>query len=277
MVIQAGGLVMDLQLTYLSEFLGLEKYETIEEPTCFLKVLQILPSFSKKKLIKKTKYFELYETNLGFLQCQYVLDKWIGSLLYCQNTVYMVLGVSHFEVEYLLSQYAFVYWIKNNTAGLYIHGSSIWYEESGLLFCAKSGVGKSTQRRLWEQYGGAICINDDKNVLCCSDHNIEIIPNPWSGKHFKNTNLSASLRAIIFIARSKENWVEELTADQAFPLLFPQIELPSFEGKETFNDLLDEMLKLPLLRLHCNMDAEAFYCLEKELRTRGVFNETKKK
>lgn len=271
MVINAGGLILNLDLRYLSSFKHIEDYQTEDHPAFFMTTVNELPSFSKKELIAKTIYYEKYQTNLGVLQQQYSADKWIGSILYRDHHISIYLNYDCFEAEYLLSQYAFVHWIKNNTEHLFIHGSSISYQNSGLLFCAKSGVGKSTQRALWEKYGNAICINDDKNVLSFEKEDICILPNPWSGKHFINTNQSACLRAIIFLKQGKENKVLELSAENAFPLLLAQMDLPHYDLKDAWEQALDQLLGLPLYLFECNMDKEAFYYLEDQLKKRGVF------
>lgn len=277
MVIKGGGIVIDLDLKHLDQFKTIEDYETSCQPTYFLKRLDQEPVFKEQVLEIKTEFYHLYQADLGKLQVQYLNNEMIGKILYQQDHVYLFSLKDNFETEYLLSQYAFVYWIRNNTNGLYIHCSSIRYENSGILFCAKSGTGKSTQRRLWERFGQAICINDDKNVLSNCDGMMQILPNPWSGKHFKNRNLITPVRAIVFLAQAKENKVEDLDKMQAFHLILNQIQLPSKSTKNQWNDNIDLLLSLPTVRLSCNMEEEAFIILEKELRKRGVFDEIKGK
>lgn len=271
MVINAAGLVIDLDLKHLTSFKNIDAYKTFEKPNYFLKTVNEFPSFSKKEEIESTIYYKKYRTNLGILQQQYAADKWIGSILYNKNQAFIYLNYDFFEIEYLLSQYAFVYWIKQYTDSLFVHGSSINYQHNGILFCAKSGVGKSTQRRLWEMYGKAVCINDDKNVLCLNEKNISILPNPWSGKHFVNSNQTVFLKTIIFLRRGKENRVSKISASDAFPLLLAQMDLPDYDGKDKWGKIMDQLLELPLFLYECNMDADAFYVLESKLSDGGVF------
>lgn len=275
MNILAGGLAIELKLRYIESFKNISLFETLETPFFHLISCLSLPSFSKKRLIDKTEYFELYETEIGNLQLQYANEQLIGSILYQEKTILISMNLECFQTEYLLSQYAFVYWIKNYTNSIYIHSSSVCYENAGILFCAKSGVGKSTQRRLWETYGKAICINDDKNVLDFTGKDIQLMPNPWAGKHFKCFNKTTPLKAIIFLTRGVENKVEDLSLKKAFPLLLGQLQLPTFAGSDAWSESLDILMSLPMVLFHCNMEEDAFHCLEKELRKRGVFNETK--
>lgn len=270
MVIKAGGLLIQLDLKHLSLFQNIEAYQVYEKPQYFLSTRKEYPSFSKKKQIEETIYYKKYETDLGILQEQFASNIWIGSILYCHEEAFLYLNYDCFETEYILSQYAFVNWIKMNQNCLFIHSSSICYQGSGILFCAKSGVGKSTQRKLWENYGNAVCINDDKNVLWMNKEIITILPNPWSGKHFVNSNQSAPLKAIIFLKQGKDNKAKELSCEEAFPLLLSQVELPSYDSKEDWETCIDALLELPLYLYECTMEAEAFYYLEKQLKNRGV-------
>ncbi|MDE7101005.1 MAG: hypothetical protein K2O05_04030, partial [Anaeroplasmataceae bacterium] len=124
MNILAGGLAIELKLKYIKNFKNISLFETLETPSFHLISCLRLPSFSKKRLIDKTEYFELYETEIGKLQLQYANEKLLGSILYQEKTVLIFINSDCFETEYLLSQYAFVYWIKNYTNSIYIHSSS---------------------------------------------------------------------------------------------------------------------------------------------------------
>ncbi len=275
MIIEASGLIIDLDLQYINQFKNIENYQVSKKPNFYLKSINESIQYEYKKLEIKTAFYHLYDTNLGKLQIQYNYNIPIGEILYQDNTIIIIPLIKDFNIEYLLSQYAFVYWIRKYTNGIFIHSSSINYQNNGILFCAKSGTGKSTQRRIWEQYGNAICINDDKNVLIFNGKDIEISPNPWSGKHFKNTNIKTKLKTIVFLKQAKENKVEDISKAKAFNMLLNQIQLPSKENEEIWNKNIDNILELPIVLFECNMEEEAFITLKKELEKRGVFNEIK--
>lgn len=80
-----------------------------------------------------------------------------------------------------------------------------------------------------------------------------------------------SFKGYYFLKQGKTNKVIELSNEDAFPLLLSQIDLPKYEIKEEWGKLIDSLLELPLYLYECNMEAEAFYTLEKQLRNRGVF------
>lgn len=270
MVIEAGGIVIDMQLMFLEQFENIKMYEVEKKPNFFMLSASILPSFEFKKFKEKTTYYEVYDTNLGTLQLQFSKEENIGAILYQENKVTIFPFLSCFEVEYLLSQYAFVYWIKKYTKSLFIHASSIVYQDAGILFCAKSGTGKSTQRMLWEKYGNAICLNDDKNILRQINGQMYLMPNPWGGKHFVTTNIRAELKAIVFLYQSKENIITPLKKEEAFLLILKQTQLPSPDTVESWNECIDLLCRNPLLHFGCNMEEEAFLCLKDELMKRGI-------
>ncbi len=86
-----------------------------------------------------------------------------------------------------------------------------------------------------------------------------------------SANLNAPLKATIFLKQGKTNKVKEFSSEDDFPLLLSQIDLPKYGIKEEWEKLIDSLLELQLYLYKCNMEAEAFYTFEKQLRNRGVF------
>ncbi len=261
MNILAGGIKIRLNLIHEAEFKNLANYEIQEEGEFILNSSLEKPSFKEMKEAFKTTYYTLYDTEKGVFQLQRYDDNIVGGILYEDKTITMYLYNDSFQSEYLMSQYAFVYWIRNYTKGIFIHSSSIMVNDKGFLICAKSGTGKSTHRRLWEKFG-AICLNDDKNVIALENDKLYILPNPWSGKHFCDNNFKAELKAVVFIYQSKENVYEELPKDKALALLLNQIQLPSNAFKDSWNLIVDKLLDLKLARYGCNMEDSAYFTLE---------------
>ena len=262
--IYAGGITICCNLLHEAEFKSLSRYKTDKKCEFFLNSEVGTPIFSKMERDFETEYFEIYKTENGMYQLQRYGDNIIGGILYQNKTITCYLFNDTYQTEYLLTQYAFVYWIRHYTKSLFIHSSSIMVNDRGFLLCAKSGTGKSTHRRLWEQ-NGAICINDDKNVISLIDDKLYIMPNPWSGKHYVDNNFKTELKALVFLYQNKENVVERLDEVVAMKLLLGQIQLPSKESKDNWSDIVDKLLSLRLLKLGCNMEMEAYEVLEKKL------------
>ena len=145
------------------------------------------------------------------------------------------------------------------------HGSVIAVDGRGYLFTAKSGTGKSTQRRLWEKYSSAKVINDDKNFITLKDDKLYISPNPWCGKHFKQNNINSTLNVIIFLYQNKINEINILPKAKAFRLLLGQILQPSNDNIDKWNKIVDKLLELPIYHFGCNMEEEAFKLLNERI------------
>ncbi|MFI3293624.1 MAG: hypothetical protein SNI70_08910 [Rikenellaceae bacterium] len=95
---------------------------------------------------------------------------------------------------------------------LLLHASAILKDGNTHLFIGKSGTGKSTHSRMWqESFPDAELLNDDHPVIRCHESG-EVIAygSPWSGKTPCYRNLSAPLRGIIRIKRAKYNKITRL-------------------------------------------------------------------
>lgn len=143
------------------------------------------------------------------------------------------------------------------------HASAISVDGEGLLFSADSGTGKSTQARLWRKYmtgHEVILINDDKPTIRLINEIPYVCGTPWSGKHALNTNMEVSVKALVFLEQSVENSIEEIPADRALPLVFPQL----LGGKTSqiqvaaLMELLDQFMRgISIYRLKCTVSEAA--------------------
>lgn len=273
MNIEAGGLIIELNLKYVSLFKSARKFQTNKEASFFLNSISNLPKFTNMIKLNHTKYYDIYKADDCLVQLQYLNDNLVGYIIYKDKVVDIYLCEQNFDIEYLLSQYAFVYWLKNYKKCLFIHSSAISYNNNGILFCAKSGTGKSTQRRLWEKNFNAICINDDKNILELRDDGIHIVSNPWCGKHFVCNNINSKLKAIVFLSQALENKAINIDKIKAFSLILGQVLLPSEETKDVWNECIDEILNYELIKFGCTPSDEASIYLHDYLLKRGVINE----
>lgn len=90
---------------------------------------------------------------------------------------------------------------------LLLHASAILKDGCVYLFIGKSGTGKSTHSRMWqESFADAELLNDDHPVVRRhEDGEVRAYGSPWSGKTPCYRNLSAPLRAIVRIKRAEYN------------------------------------------------------------------------
>lgn len=144
---------------------------------------------------------------------------------------------------------------------LLIHGSALSIDGNGVLFMAKSGMGKSTHAGLWRSVFGerVVMINDDKPLIRLRDGKATVCGTPWDGKHRLSTNMEAPLKAICILERGDENRIASISADEAYPALLQQTYRPfDPDALRKTLALIDELVSsVSFWNLRCNMDSEA--------------------
>ena len=127
------------------------------------------------------------------------------------------------------------------------HSSAISVDGNGFLITARSGVGKSTHSKLLEQYIGDSFkyINDDKPLLKVDADSFTIYSTPWNGKERRGNNISAPLKAIIFLNRGLTNTYRKIdNKEEIYIKMLSQIYLPKEKYKrEKALKIADILLK----------------------------------
>ena len=141
------------------------------------------------------------------------------------------------------------------------HGSAVAVDGRGYLFAAKSGTGKSTHARLWQQLLGDrfVYVNDDKPLVRITAEGALVYGTPYDGKHHLSNDISAPLEAICLLKRGEQNSIVQIRAGEAFPRLLQQVYCPRDRAAlEKTISLLRELTKrVRFYELSCNMDIEA--------------------
>jgi len=144
---------------------------------------------------------------------------------------------------------------------LMTHGSTVAVDGKAYLFTAGCGTGKSTHTRLWRQVFGerAVMINDDKPFLKITEAGVFACGSPWSGKHGLDTNVTVPLQGICILERGEENRIEQISPEEALPMLLHQSYRPlDAEKHARFRELVTLLAeRTPLWRMVCNMDPSA--------------------
>lgn len=138
---------------------------------------------------------------------------------------------------------------------LLMHGAVVAVDNKSYLFTAPSRTGKSTHIGLWLNYlPNAFVVNGDKPFINFHpDGNIYACGSPWAGKENMYTNTMVPLNSIIYIERAENNYIEQISFSEAFPLLLQQVYRP--ENK----DMLLKTLRL-IKRLHPMVSFYRFQC-----------------
>lgn len=140
------------------------------------------------------------------------------------------------------------------------HGSAIAVDGAGYLFTAKSGTGKSTHTRLWRELLGerAVMVNDDKPLIRVNpDGTALVYGTPWDGKHRLSSNIAVPLRAMCILERAEENSIQEISKEEALPMLIQQAYRPADPVALAKTLKLIDRLDVRFYRLGCNMDISA--------------------
>lgn len=135
-----------------------------------------------------------------------------------------------------------------------LHGAFVDYGERGLVFTGPSGIGKTTQAELWQQYAGARIVNGDKVFLRIAKDAVYAHGSPWHGSSPYCLNRAAPLSAVIVLRQSEENSLFRLTAGEYMASLLPHVFLPHWDKAclEAALENLDAVLaKVPVYLLAC--------------------------
>ena len=150
---------------------------------------------------------------------------------------------------------------------LIFHASYISHNESGILFTAPSGTGKSTQAELWHKCRGATVLNGDKAGVSFRDklmaHSV-----PFSGTSGICENVSLPLKAIVVLSKAQENKARRLSPSEAVMALCENLfsdQLIPQEWSMTLQLVLDIVTEIPVYHLACTPDERAVRALEEKL------------
>ena len=114
------------------------------------------------------------------------------------------------------------------------HSSSFMVNGKGFLITARSGVGKSTHSRNLKEYIGDdfVYINDDKPLLKVNENKVTVYSNPWNGKERKSNDVSAPLKAVLFLSRGETNTYRRIVnKEEIYIKMISQIYLPKEKAK----------------------------------------------
>jgi hypothetical protein len=145
------------------------------------------------------------------------------------------------------------------TNGLILHASGIDDNGHGIVFVGHSGIGKSTQLRLWTSIPGVIAIDDDRIAVRVNTNpatnKTEVISTCY-GTPWKDIarNHAAPLSAIIVLEQAPENAIHLLAPATAASLLAARAFLPYWDQllmSRAMANLNAILAHVPVYRLSC--------------------------
>lgn len=156
-------------------------------------------------------------------------------------------------------RFAFLY-LAQQKGFFAIHSASILYKDRLWIFSGPSGMGKSTHTNLWKQIYDTPIVNGDLNLLAMTSNGPIVYGMPWCGTSGISDTNSYPLGGIIFLGRSNENIVEELSPDKKALLLMQRLISPAWTPNMLTKNLdFSTALakKAELCRLKCSKDSSA--------------------
>ncbi len=150
---------------------------------------------------------------------------------------------------------------------LELHASVVVKDEKGYLFLGKSGTGKSTHSRMWQEaFDDAWLLNDDNPVVRIEDDGVWVYGSPWSGKTPCYKNARARVGAFVRLHQAPRNSITKARPSKAYVEIYGSCSGLKFT--EAVRDELYEVIRkvieaVPVWELDClpNHDA-AYLCCE---------------
>lgn len=151
---------------------------------------------------------------------------------------------------------------------LCFHAACVDTPLGGLLFSGPSGIGKSTQAALWQQYRGARQINGDRPILSKAEDGWLAWGSPYAGSSKCHINENCAVSAIIMLRQAKTCSLERLSMPEAFRAVWSGLTVHSWDKvlvEKAVDLTMDLITNVPMYAFDCTPDEEAVRYLEREL------------
>ena len=152
---------------------------------------------------------------------------------------------------------------------LILHCAYISYKNQAILFSAPSGIGKTTQARLWEKYRGSRTVNGDRALLQIKDGQWHAEGWPVCGTSGICRNEVLPLGAIVLLSQGTHDKVSFIKSSETFKLLYAQITVNSWQANAVRRTIcLSEHLlqTVPVFQFQCTISGHAVDKLDHALQ-----------
>lgn len=149
-----------------------------------------------------------------------------------------------------------------------LHSSFVVFDGEAVLFIGESGIGKTTQARLWEKYRGALLVNGDRCILSVKNGVLTAYGIPFCGSSDVSLNVSAPVKAIVVLSQASVNTAGKqgvLSAFNAVLSCFTYEPRDPFESRKAGDLAMDVVNTGRVYSLACTPDERAVKALEEEL------------
>lgn len=156
---------------------------------------------------------------------------------------------------------------------LEMHASVTVKDGKGFLFLGKSGTGKSTHSRLWQEaFEDARLLNDDNPILrLLPNGEVRVYGSPWSGKTPCYINKDVPVGSIVKLSQAPQNEIRPLKLPEAYAYM-----LSSCSGLKIVPEMMDALYAtiagiiqtIQVYHLDCLPDTDAARLCERTVNGR---------
>ncbi len=169
-------------------------------------------------------------------------------------------GGPHFALDYPLDELLFQHRLAREGA-VEVHGCGVVWRGRTLLFCGRSGAGKSTTARLWKRHArGARLLSDDRVVLRPGRSGVRAYGTPWHGDGGFASAASAPLGALFFLRHGRTTLLRPLHRAEAAARLLTRSFPPPWDREGVVRALdacADAAARVPAFELSFRPRSEA--------------------
>lgn len=158
--------------------------------------------------------------------------------------------------------------LLNRKRAITLHSSYVKCGENAILFSGSSGVGKSTQARLWEEYRNAKTVNGDRTLIQKRNHSFYAHGICYAGTSKICHNISVPIKAIVVLKQASVNQIHRMSGKESLKALLSQCAFHKTNKNELLilTSVLAELLtEVPVYLLKCTPDVRAIEVLEEVL------------
>lgn len=151
----------------------------------------------------------------------------------------------------------------------FFHASQIAVQGKGILFLGPSGMGKTTQAKLWRTFRSAQIICNDRTLI----RNGQTYGYPLDGSEPVISGETFPLGSLVLLEQGPKNEIRQLTPREALLRLMPQMVIDQWNQDAVTaatQQLLDLISQYPVYLLRCTPTQDAVACLEQQLTKDGV-------
>lgn len=153
-----------------------------------------------------------------------------------------------------------------------LHSCFVKSDLGAILFTGNSGAGKSTQGRLWEEFGNAEVINGDRSLIYKENGIYKANGFVYAGSSKICKNDAADIKAIVLVKQSDINRVSVLPVSKAIRTLYLQTVSSNWrisQNEKKLAHVTNLFQNVEVLLLECKPDKEAVFVLRDYLIKRG--------